>query len=196
MRARLAVVTALAALAAAALPSHAAPKTVALYFDNTGACGTEDPVYSLVTGGPAGSPCSNVQAGAAGTGFFVHDDYTNLGKKTVGYKLDASRKLTGVVYLASYPLLNGTPVQTIPGAVGATVTISINGVTIGSVSGSGATTAPNTSYAIPVSLTIPKSLNLKVVKSVMAVVKYTQASGITGVAYTGSSVSKLVVPSK
>jgi hypothetical protein len=197
MRARLLAAAAAAALAAVAMPAHAAaPKTVALFFDNTGSCGTQDAVYSLVIGGPTGSPCSNVQAGYGGNGFFSEDDYTNLGRRTTGYKLDATRKLTGVVYLACYPLLNGTPVQTIPGTVGGSVTILINGVTIGTVSGTGTVTAPNATYAMPVNMTIPKSLNLKVVKSVMAVVKYTQAAGITGVSYTGASASKLVLPSR
>lgn len=197
MRARLLAATAVAALAAVAMPAHAAaPKSTTLFFDNTGSCGTENPIYSLVTGGAGGSECSSVQVGAQGQGLLSTDDYASTGKKAVGYKLDATRKLTGTVYIANFPIIGGTPVETIPGQAGAKVTISINGVVVGTASGSGQITAPNSAYAIPVNLTIPKTLNLKVVKSVIASVEYTDASGITGVSYTGATASKLVIPSK
>lgn len=197
MRARLLAATAVAAVAAVSMPAHAAaPKSTTLFFDNTGSCGAEDPVYSLVTGGAGGSECSSVQAGAKGNGFLSTDDYASSGKKAVGYKLDATRKLTGTVYIGNYPALGGTPVETIPGLTGATVTITINGVVVGSASGSGQVTTPNGAYAIPIDLAIPKSLNLKVVKTVIASVKYSDASGITGVSYSGATASKLVIPNK
>ena len=196
MRARLLATAAVAALAATAMPAHAAAKSVTLYFDNTGACGTDSPIPSLVTGGPAGSECNPARVGAQGTGSLGSESYINAGKKTVGYKLDAARKLTGKVNLVCTGPVSGGGVNFIPGYVGAQVSISINGVQVGTASGEGAITAPDTGYAIPISMAVPKSLNGKVAKSVIATVKYTAGTGICGVAYSAPLSSSFTVPSK
>lgn len=195
MRARLAALTAIAALGAAALPAHAA-KSTTLFFDNTGSCGTEDPVPSLVTGGAGGTECNPLRAGAAGNGLLGTEDYANSGKKTVGYKVDSARKLTGKVNLVCTGPVSGGGLDFIPGYVGADITISINGVSVGSASGGGPITAPGTGYAVPINMTIPKSLKGKVVKSVIASVEFNAGAGICGVGYTGDMASSFSIPSK
>lgn len=193
MRARIAAIVSVAAVAALMTPAHAA-KSVTLYFDNTGGCGTGSPAPSLVTGGPAGSECNSVRLGAQGTGSLGKDDYVNAGKKTVGYKIDAGRKIVGNVNLICTGVVSTTGF--IPGYVGAKVTVTINGVTVGTASGEGAITAPDGHYTVPLNMTIPKSLNGKVAKSIDALVAYTAGTGICGVGYTAPHTSSFNIPSK
>jgi hypothetical protein len=192
MRARLAAVAGLAALTAAAMPAHAA-KSVTLSFDRSGNCGTD--TTDLVVGGAAGHECNSARVGTKGTGLnLTEESYVNSGRKAVGYKVDASRKITGKLNLVCTGPLAG--VANLPGYAGAEVTISINGVTVGTVSGSGPITAPGGSIAVPVNLTVPKSLNGKVVKSVQAAVTFTDGLGICGMGISAPAGSSFSIPSK
>jgi hypothetical protein len=194
MRSRSVLVLAAAiATAAMSLPSQAAAKgSTTLFFANEGGPGTGGctPAYVLDKAS-TGNPCSSIQAGYSGKGSLGDDLFSSV-KGAVGFKLDASKPLTGVVNIATYPIISGTPINTLPGMAGADIEVSINGTVIGTVSGSGQATAPNSVVSIPVSLKIPAKLNKVVVKSVDAHVTYKSAMGITGVDYSAENGSKLV----
>ncbi|MCU1603464.1 MAG: hypothetical protein JWO22_4173 [Frankiales bacterium] len=194
MRIRTLPLAAAAVLVAMAVPSHAAGGSKTLFFANEGASGTSGctPDYVLDKA-PAGSPCSSIAVGAQGTGLLGADTFSSV-KKSVGFKLNAGKALTGTVYLATYPVVSGTPLNTLPGPVTADITVTINGVEVGTVSGSGQAVAPNSDVTIPLSLSIPKKLNKAVVKSVDVTVSYKTAVGITGVDYSETNSSKLVFP--
>ena len=204
MRTRAALVAAaLVAVGVAGVPAHAAPKkkapalvpvTKTLLFANEGVAANAQCVvaYTLnLTGG--GDPCSNIQVGAEGNGLFAEDTFSAT-KQATGYKLDASKPLTGTVYIATYPILSGTPVVTLPGTAAADITILINGKEITKFEGKGNALTPNSSVAIPVNAALPKSLDKVVVKSVDVVVSYTTAAGVVGVDYSAENPSKLLVP--
>ena len=202
---------AVATIAVTSLPAHAASSRT-LYFDNQG---TSDQTgctanYVLSPSKATGSPCGNITFGYMGQGTsitqippgspgFASDTYTSLAKAT-NFKLDAKRPLTGTVYLAVVPLIGftagpaGTPDEQ-GGPAGATVTVTVNGVKIGSASGSNVA-APNSTVAIPLSLKLPASLNGKAAKSISVEIDYTGGAGVTTVSYSGSSVSQLVVPTR
>ncbi len=190
----------LTVLAAAAVGGFAVPSQAAgvgattLYFANEGAAGTSGctPDYVLDKAS-TGNPCASIQAGYAGTGNLAKNVYTSV-RKAVGFKLSAAQHLTGTINLASYPLVSGTPVNTLPGLEGAQIDIAVNGVTVGSISASGQTVAPNTDFAVPVDLAIPASLNKKVVRSVEVTVAFKTALGLEGVDYSTANGSKLVFP--
>ena len=191
MRARIAALTAIAALATAAIPAHAAPKSMTLFFGNTGSCGPE--VWSLTTTPNDGTECGVIKAGANGTGVLGTDDYITAGKKAVGYKLDTKRKITGTIYIVS---LVGATVSgqspTFPAPTAATITLSANGVQIGTIQASGLS-GPG-SLTVPVSLAIPASLKGKPVKALDVAVKWTEAFWATTVSYSGATASKLSIP--
>ena len=195
MRLRAVSLAAAAACVAMAVPSHAAaPKT--LYFANEGgaSAGTCTPSYVLAKA-PEGNPCSSIQAGYSGNGFLGEDVFSAV-KKAVGFKLDASKPVTGVIYLATYNLFNGTPVNTVPGPMAATVNLSINGKDAGTVTVSGQATAPNSDISAPVSFKAPASLQGVVVKSVDVTVTYKTATGVVGTEYSPDHSSKLVFATK
>ena len=194
MRIRTLPLAAAAALVAMAVPSHAASGSKTLFFANEGSAGASGctPAYVLAKA-PSGSPCSSIIAGAEGTGLLGSDTFSSV-KKAVGFKLNASKALTGTVYLATYPIVSGTPVNTLPGPVTADITVTINGVEVGTVTGSGQAVAPNTDVTIPITLALPKKLNKAVVKSVDVTVTYKTGLGITGVDYSEANSSKLVFP--
>lgn len=194
-----------------AMPAHAAASRT-LYFDNAG---TNDqtgctPNYVLTKAKATGSPCGQITFGYMGAGTsiskippgtpaFTTDTYTALASATK-FKLDAKRPITGTVYLADVPLVqvNAGPASTPDeqgGPAGATITIVVNGVKVGSASGSNVA-APNSTVAIPVSMKAPASLNGKVVKSVSVQVAYTGGAGVTTVTYSGASASNLVFPTR
>ena len=194
MRSRSVVLFAVAAATAAfAVPSQAAATgSTTLFFANEGGPGTGgcSPVYVLDKAA-TGNPCSSIQAGYAGNGSLGDDTFSSV-KSAVGFTLDASKPLTGVVNIATYPIVSGTPVNTLPGMAAADIEISVNGTVVGTVSGSGQAVAPNSVVTIPVSLKLPAKLNKAKVKSVDVHVTYTTATGITGVDYSADNGSKLV----
>ena len=191
MRARLLAVSAVAALAAAAMPAHAAAKSLTLYFGNTGACGPE--VWSLTTTTNEGTECGVIKAGTQGTGALGTDDYVTAGKKTVGYKLDTKRKITGTINIVSLVGVTAAGQSpTFPAPAAADITVSINGVPLGTIKASGVT-GPG-SLVVPVSLSIPASLRSKPVKSIDVAVKWTEAFWATTVSYSGATISKLSIP--
>jgi len=193
MRYRLATLAAASALVAVTVPSQAATSKT-LFFANEGVSGTSGCTPSYVLDKAAtGSPCGTIKAGAGGTGVLGSDTFSSI-KKAVGFKLNAKKHLTGTVYLATYPLVSGTPIDTLPGPAAATITITINGVEVGSVDGSGQAAAPNTDVTVPIDLAIPAKLNKAVVKSVDVEVAYDTAIGITCVDYSSANSSKLVFP--
>jgi hypothetical protein len=189
------------AVAAFAFPSQAAASRT-LYFDNSGAATASGctAAYVLTKLAPKGSPCEGPTVAVGGQGPAKStDDYVSL-PSAVGFKVDAKRALTGTVYVTNYPLASGgvgpvTIPSSIGGPVGADVTIKINGVTVGTASGSGVAT-PNGAYAIPVKLKIPASLNGKKVTSVEAAVAMNTGLVLTGAAFSGDTKSKLVVPTR
>jgi len=189
------------AVAALAFPSQAATSRT-LYFDNSGAATPSGctPAYVLTKLAPKGSPCEGPTVAVAGQGpAKATDDFMSL-PAAVGFKIDAKRALTGTVYVTNYPLVTGSvgPAalpSSLGGPVGADVTIKINGVTVGTASGSGVA-MPNGAYAIPVKLKIPASLNGKTVKSVEAAVAMNTGVVLTGAAFGGNTKSKLVVPTR
>lgn len=193
MRARLLTATAVAAIAALAMPAHAAAKSKTLFFDNAGGCGTDSPVPVLDTTG-GGGECNPLRLGSNGSGLSLSAESYATDKKAIGYKLDTTRKLTGTVVLVCTGVLSGG--GNLPGVVSANVDVTVNGMSVGSTSGGGTITDPAKGQAIPLSFTLPKSLNGKVVKSIIATVKYTSGSGICGVSYSDPIASKLVVPTK
>jgi hypothetical protein len=195
MRMRRVAIAAATALATLSLPAQATEKVTTLYFDNAGTCGTGSPSYVLSASAPAGSECSSIQAGAAGTGSFSTDLYTS-GPKAVGYALDGSRNITGTVYIASFPAVGGALVKTVPGLVGAEVTVKVNDVAVGTIAGWGLLLGPNLAVSLPLNLAVPPGLNGKRVKSIVVSVRYTDGSGITGVSYTDPSASKLLIPTR
>lgn len=206
----------LAAAAAAvtvvtAMPAHAAASRT-LYFDNQGkqdqtGCSA---VYVLSKSKATGAACGTITVGYMGHGTsiskippktvaFSSDTYTALGNATK-FKLDARRPITGTVYLAVVPLIGFTlgPAASPDeqgGPAGATITLIVNGVKVGSASGSDIS-APNSTVAIPVSMKAPASLNGKVVKSISVEVAYTGGAGVTTVSYSGAAASKLVFPTR
>jgi hypothetical protein len=191
-------IVAAASVGALALPSQAATSRT-LFFDNagkpvTGGCTS---LYVLTKTAPKGAPCESQTLGYGGTGEFASDAYHSVGG-AAGFTIDASRKLTGTVYITNYPLfiVSLGPVSspgTSGGPAGADITVKINGVTIGTARGSGVV-APGTAYAIPVSLKIPAKLNGKVARSVEADVDMTAGVVLTGASYGDGAQSKLVVP--
>lgn len=193
MRARLLAITAVTAVAALSLPAHAAAKSKTLFFDNAGSCGTESPIPVLDTTG-GGSECNPLRLGTNGSGLSLSAESYATDKKATGYKLDTRRKLTGTVVLVCTGVLAAT--GNAPGVVSANVDITVNGVGVGTTSGGGPITDPAKGQPIPISFTLPKTLNGKVVKSIVATVKYTQGSGICGVSYSDPIASKLSVPTK
>jgi hypothetical protein len=195
------LLTAATVAGALALPASASTRTRTVYFDNQGSfpTGSCKPSYVLTKTPTFGNPCEGQTIAAGGRGASATDVYDSL-RSAVGFKLDTSRALTGTVYVTNYGLVSGSlgPV-TVPnqigGPVGATVTIAINGVTVGSASGTGVA-APGSAFAIPVSIKLPKSLSGKVVKDLAASVKMTTGVVLAGVTYGKSVQSKLVLPSK
>lgn len=187
-----------AAIGAFALPSQAAPKTATLFFDNQGKhpAGTCEPNYVLTRSAPSGSPCEDAMVAIEGNGFVAEDTYLSQ-PSAVGGKLDAKRPLTGTVYIANYPIVSSgaNPNQTLGGPSGADLTITVNGVNIGSVSGTGVA-APGGAVAIPVKLRLPARLDGKKVKMIQAVASMTTGVVLTGVSYGADTQSKLVVPTK
>jgi uncharacterized protein involved in outer membrane biogenesis len=162
-----------------------------LYFGNTGACGPE--VWSLTTTSNEGTECGVIKAGAQGSGLLGTDDYVTAGKKAVGYKLDTKRKLTGTIHIQT--LIGATAAgqtPTAPAPVAADITVSVNGIQLGVIKASGVT-GPG-SLVVPVSLTIPASLKNKPVKAIDVAVKWTEAFWATTVSYSGTTISKLSVP--
>lgn len=193
MRARILAATAVAVMAAVAVPSHAAaPKSMALYFGNVGGS-CADRIFALTNTSNEGTECGVIKAGAAGTGMLGTDGYTSNGKKAVGYKLDTKRKLTGTIHIVTLvgATISGTT-PTVPTAAAADISVFINGVPLGTIKASG--TTGTTSLAVPISLTIPASLKNKPVKSMQIDVKWTQAFWATTLSYTGATQSKLSVP--
>ena len=202
---------AIAAVAVTSLPAHAAASRT-LYFDNQGTQDTQGctPNYVLSAAKATGSPCGSISVGYMGQGTsvtsippgkpgFSSDTYTSVPSATK-FKLDAKRPLTGTVYLAVVPLIGGSvgPAATPDeqgGPAGATVTVFVNGIKIGSASGSDVV-APNSTVAIPISMKLPASLNRKAAKSISVQVAYTGGAGVTTVTYSGSSASRLVVPTR
>ena len=171
-----------------------------LYFDNQGAPGQTSCkiAYVLVRTSTHGHPCGHTMAVAEGRGYTYTDQYLSMTKST-GFRLDARRHVTGTVYLSSYMYLNfntasGPVLPTPPGPLGAKVTVYVNNIEIGSASGNGVAT-PNGTVGIPVDLAIPRSLNRKTVKLVLAEVSYTTGLGVTSVSYAPGSASVLNFPS-
>ena len=193
----LALAAAAAAVAATALPSQAATSRT-LYFDDQYSKDTQStctPHWVLTKNFPGDGNCNSIQAGVGGNGDLADNDYSALGS-ALGGKLDAKRALTGHVYIAEMPILISTGVVNyMPGNVGATVTITVNGVTVGSVSKSGAV-QPNQVLDIPINMKLPKSLNGKKLVSLDADVAYTDGVWTVGVVYAPPNQSKLIVPTK
>lgn len=193
----IAFVIAAAAVGATALPSQAATSRT-LYFDDQyskGQGNTCTPHWVLTKTFPGDGNCNSIQAGVAGNGELADNDYTAL-SSAVGGKLDATRPLTGHVYIAEMPILVSTgAVNYMPGMVGATITIHVNGVAVGSVSKSG-TVQPNQTLDIPINMPLPKSLNGKKLTSIDADVAYTDGVWTVGVVYASPNQSKLTVPTK
>lgn len=192
-------IVAAAAIGGFALPSQAAAKTTTLYFDNQGASTAQGctPSYVLSGSAPSGAPCEGPTLGYAGSGELATDAYESQ-SSAVGWRLDAKRPVTGTVYVANYPVISGGPFDSLHsfgGPAGADVTIKINGVTVGTVSGSGVA-APNSAVAIPVKLKLPAKLNKKKIKSVEAVVAMNGGLLLTGASYSDDAQSKLVFPTK
>ena len=192
-------IVSVAAIGAFALPSHAAAKSTTLFFDNQGASTTSGctPSYVLSRSAPSGSPCEGPTLGYAGNGEMTTDVYSSQ-SSAVGWKLDAKRPLTGTVYVANYPIISGGPadsLHTFGGPSGADITIKVNGVTVGTVSGSGVA-APNSAVAIPVNLKLPAKLNNKKIKSVEADVAMNAGLLLTGANYDSAAQSKLVFPTR
>jgi hypothetical protein len=191
-------IVAVAAVAGFALPSQAAAKSATLYLDNQGVSGAQGctPNYVLTKTVPSGAACEGLTVAAAGTGFEETDVYTSQ-SSSVGFTLDAKRPLTGTIYIANYPLVTGgaVPVSTVGGPAGADVTVKVNGVQVGTVSGSGVA-APDGAVAIPVKLKLPAGLNGKKVKSVEADVVTSTGVVLTGASYGDAGQSKLVVPTR
>lgn len=192
-------VTAAAAVVATALPSHAAGSRT-LYFDNGGKSSesTCTPSYVLVPTTPAGNPCESASLGVAGEGTFSTDVYA--GTRLPKVKLDTRRPLTGSIYITNYPPVTAglgpasTPTS-LGGPAGASVTLQINGVTVGTASADGVS-APGAAVAIPVKLKLPASLAGKRLKSISASVQMTSGLGVTGVSYAKAAQSKLVLPTR
>jgi hypothetical protein len=190
-------VLAAVAMGAMALPSQAATSRT-LNFDDKytsdSVKNTCTPVWILTTAAPGDGNCADIQAGENGVSPFLADDKYASVAKAVGFKIDAKRKLTGTIYIGQHaPWITGTSADYLPGQIGADIAISMNGVALALIS----VTKPATSgiLAIPVSLSIPSKLNKKVLKSLIADVKYTSGFGYMGVQYAAPNQSKLVVPS-
>lgn len=186
-----------AAAVATAVPSDAAAKTQSLYFGNAAAngAGTCTPDYVLTSKPIGGDVCGTITAGANGNGLVGSNDYSS-DKKSVGFKLDAKRHVTGVVWVASYGPLAVGPAQTLPGPIGATVTVIVNGKEIGSKQVDTVNTDPNGGAQIPIDFKLPSSLNGVVAKSVIATIDFRGGTYITTVRYDDAHASKLVLPRK
>jgi hypothetical protein len=192
----LTLIAAAAAIGATALPSQAAASRT-LYFDDQYSKGTGTtctPHWVLSKNFPGDGNCNSIQFGVAGNGNLADNDYAGL-SSSLGGKLDAKRALTGHVYIAEMPIVGGVGINYMPGNVGATITITINGVSVGSVSKSGPV-QPNQVLDIPINMALPKSLNGKKLTSVDADVAYTDGVWTVGVVYASPYQSKLVVPTK
>jgi hypothetical protein len=80
--------------------------------------------------------------------------------------------------------------------VGAKVTVTINGREIGSTTVDTVNTSPDGGAKIPISFSLPSSLNGKVVTSVSATVEFRGGLYITTVRYDDAHASMLVLPRK
>lgn len=191
-------VAAAVAVVGFALPSQAAARTSTLYFDNQGSNGQTGctPAYVLTRKVPNGTPCETETIAVQGVGIITTDTYSSQ-SSAVGWKLDTKRPLTGVVNIGNYPPVStgASPNQTAGGPAGADITIKVNGITVGKVSGSGVA-APGGTVAIPVKLKLPARLNGKTVKSVETDVAMSTGVVLTGVSYGSDSQSKLVFPTR
>lgn len=188
-----------AAVGFTALPSQAAGHRT-LYFDNHGKSSesTCTALYVLTPAAPTGAPCEGASVGVAGNGTFSDDVYAGSGLPRA--VLDAHRPVTGTVYITNYPAFQAglgpasTPTS-LGGPAGATVEITVNGVTVGTASADGVT-APGAAVAIPVKLRLPASLDGKRLRSISASVQMTSGLLVTGVSYAKPARSRLVLPTR
>lgn len=183
-----------ASLATLALPAQAAPKPKTLYLANEGGSGSGGcTTHYVLDVAVTGNPCSSIQAGYHGTGLISPDTFSAV-KRATGFKISTKAHLTGVVYLATPSQVSGAPINTLPGVMGATITVSINGVKVGSTTSNGQALAPNTDVAIPLDMVIPATLNKSVAESIVVIVSYDTAAGIMGADSSGTNNSKIVIP--
>lgn len=184
-------------LATTVLPAHAGSKTAKLYFGNTGSSAASGctlvPALTVV---PTGSECSGTIIAAQGTGLIDDPKTYTSGKKTA-LKVDTKRKLTGTIYVQHIALINTTDntVPSLPGYFDLTVTIKLNGVTVGTVPVSGPS-LPNSALAVPFELPMPKALTNKTVTKVAATVEWNTATGLSSVTYHDPYASFLSIPVK
>jgi hypothetical protein len=194
-----------AAICAVALPSQAAvAKSRTVYFDDQGtASGATCKTNFVLTKTAPAKPttyCGDAIVANGGKGYTRTDDYVGVPTAS-GFKLDSSRKLTGTVYIGTYPPVTvGLGVASTPeytgGPIGVDIVVTVNGVALPTVSASG-TEAPNTAFAVPVSVKLPASLNGKLIKSIDTKVTYTQGvSYVGGVSRDPGAQSKLVFPTR
>ena len=191
--------SAAAAVCAIALPSQAATSKT-LYFDTQVASGTSGctPTYVLTPAQPSGGACGGFTVGYMGTTAEKASEVYSLIAGSAKGKINATKHLTGTVYVSTTPPVGfsagpaATP-DSMGGPIGADITFSINGVTVGKATGSDVV-APNAPLAIKVDIALPKSLNRKAVKSVQADVEFTGGTGVSIVNDSGSAMSSIVLP--
>lgn len=198
---RVSLFAAVAALVATLATPSSAASTRPLWFDNQGEPGQTScsPNYVLVRTPTHGNPCGHTIAVVDGNGYTYTDQWVSMGN-AVGFRLDARRHLTGKVYLANYMYINvhtasGPLIPSPPGPLGAKITIFVNNVEVGTASGSGVASSPDSTVPIAIDLAIPRSLNRVAVKAVVAEVAYTTGLGVTSVSYAPGAASVLNFPS-
>jgi hypothetical protein len=182
---------------ASAVPAHAAAKTTNLYFVNNGAPATDGCTLAtaLSLKPQDGGECSGTLSGVDGNGVFSNDSYAT--SKT-SFKIDASRPMTGTVYVAHFPVINvnaGPGVHSLPGYVVLDIVYKIDSVKIGTQHIEGAV-MPLDGLKADFSFKIPASLKGKTVKKVSAAVTWTTAVGLSGITYTDPYASVINLPTR
>jgi hypothetical protein len=182
---------------ASAVPAHAAAKTTNLYFVNNGVPAADGCTLAtaLSVKPQDGGECSGTLSGVDGNGIFSNDSYAT--SKT-SFKIDASRPMTGTVYVAHFPVVNlsaGPEVHSLPGYVVLDITYKIDSVKIGTQHIEGVV-MPMDGLKAPFSFKIPAALKGKTVKKVSAAVTWTTAVGLSGITYTDPYASVINLPTR
>ena len=192
---RLTLAAAAIATAATMLPANAAPGSTTLYFANVqeGSATGCTPVYALTKTQTDGGECSGTVIAVQGNGLIQNDTYASE-KKLGTLKIDASKPLTGTVWVKHFAAANiaGLP-PALPGYVELDITFKIGSTTVGTVTASGPA-LPVTGLKVPVSLPIPASLKGSSVTKVTAAVTWSTAVGLSGISYTAPEASFITIP--
>lgn len=195
---RLGIAAVAAVAVASALPAQAAPKAQLYYLGNTGAPANNacTQVLGLLKTPTPNAECTGNTLAVQGNGFLGDATY-NTGKGT-NLRLDASRPVTGSIYVVSLPLVSGGAADSLPylpGYAKGTFTVKIGSTTLGTFAVDGVI-PPVTGLKKDFSFKIPSSLNNKFATKVTVSVDWTDVVGLVDISYTAPTASTITVPTR